>query len=60
MCDDIIKELAERLTIKLDFDEGGNAYWSGDHKLTVKLLLDDVEISSSTTFLPNKDRGSEY
>lgn len=60
MSEDIIKELAERLTIQIDFDEAGNAYWSGDHKLRVALFLDEEEISSSTTFLPNKDRGTEY
>lgn len=58
--DDIINELAERLTIHLDFEEGGNAYWSGEHTLVAKLLLDGKEISSTTAYLPNRDREREY
>lgn len=57
----VIKALAERLTIEIDFKEGGTAYYdSGSHTLKVKLLLDDEVISESTAYLPNESRGSEF
>ncbi len=55
-----LQELKTRLTIKVNYEEGGRAYFCGDHKLTVKLLFDDEVISESTTSIPNNDRGSAY
>lgn len=55
----VIQKLKERLSIRLDFNESGNAYYdSSHHSLKAVLLLDDEEISSSEVYLPNHHRDS--
>lgn len=58
--DELIELLKGRLSIHLSFHEGGTAYWSGDHKLKVKLKVGSTVISEDEIELPNKDRQSEY
>lgn len=50
--EEIIELLKENLSIKLKT----NRDWlSGEHELTVTLLIDDVEISSNTVDLPHPE-----
>lgn len=58
--EDLINYLKNNLSIQIDFDEAGTAYWCGDHSLTVTLKLNDKIISESRTTIPNNNRTSEY
>lgn len=58
--DAIRKFLSENLTISVDYEEGGRAYYDGDHTLTVKLMLNGKVIDSDETSIPNRQRESMY
>lgn len=55
-----IEELKRRLSISIDFEEAGRAYYDGDHRLTIQLKLDSEVISEASTSLPNRERESPY
>lgn len=52
--------LREKLSITIEFNDAGKAYWSGDHTLTVTLKLGDTVVSDSTTYIPNPTTDSPY